>query len=117
MLGRGRYHGDYAGLGEGGANVRFTRGPGLLSLPGPADPTVQGAPIAGLREARLLHITWSAMDEHATLDEDDDIVLLDNPVHDADDLIEDELDESDVQTEEVVLLDLLRLDGGDLEFA
>ena len=58
------------------------------------------------------------MDEHATLDDDhDDIVLLDNPVHDADDLIETELDENEVETEEVVLLDLLRLDGGDLEFS
>lgn len=62
-------------------------------------------------------MTGSAMDEHATLDDDDDIVMLDNPVHDADDLIESELDENDVATEEVVLLDLLRLDGGDLEFA
>ena len=59
----------------------------------------------------------AAMDEHATLDDDDDIVMLDNPVHDADELIEAELDENDVETEEVVLLDLLRLDGGDLEFA
>lgn len=46
---------------------------------------------------------------------DDDIVLLDNPVHAADDLVEDELDESDVETEEIVLLDMVRLDGGDLE--
>jgi hypothetical protein len=63
-------------------------------------------------------MTSAAMDEYATLDDDhDDIVLLDNPVHDADELIESELDENDVETEEVVLLDLLRLDGGDLEFA
>ena len=56
------------------------------------------------------------MDEDAP-DLDDDVILLDNPVHEADELIEAELDENDVETEEVVLLDLHRLDGADVEFA
>lgn len=51
-----------------------------------------------------------------------DVILLDSPIHLADDLIEDELDDLDVgddteQTSEVVLLDMVRLDSGDLDFA
>jgi len=50
-----------------------------------------------------------------------DLVLLDNPIHDADDLIEAELDDLDVgddttETSEVVLLEMVRLDGSDLDF-
>lgn len=55
------------------------------------------------------------MDEYATLDDDDEVLLLDNPVHDAGDLVEDEIDENEAETEQVVLLDMLRLD--DLDFA
>lgn len=52
------------------------------------------------------------------IDEDDPdaIILLDRPrVHSADDLIEAELDENDVETEQIVLLDLRRLDDDDIE--
>jgi hypothetical protein len=50
-----------------------------------------------------------------------DVILLDSPIYDADALIEAELDALDVgddteQTSEVVLLDMVRLDGGDLDF-
>ena len=47
---------------------------------------------------------------------DDEIILLDTPVLDADSLIEAEYeDENDVETEQVVLLDHIRLDNDDLE--
>jgi len=47
---------------------------------------------------------------------DDDVILLDTPVLDADSLIESEYeDENDVETEQVVLLDQIRLDNDDLE--
>lgn len=50
-----------------------------------------------------------------------DLVLLENPIHDADDLIEAELDDLDVgddtaETSEVVLLEMMRLDGADVDF-
>jgi hypothetical protein len=48
---------------------------------------------------------------------EDEIVLLDQPVSpiDADELIEAEVDESDVETEQIVLLDYQRIDDDDLD--
>lgn len=54
--------------------------------------------------------------EVADPDATNDIILLENPLLDADDLVEDELrvDENEIETEQVVLLDTLRLDDFDL---
>lgn len=54
--------------------------------------------------------------EAADPDATNDIILLENPLLDADDLVEDELrvDENEIETEQVVLLDTLRLDDFDL---
>jgi hypothetical protein len=67
-------------------------------------------------------------DQSPTLDDqsptlDDDVILLDTPViHDADDLVEAEYmapgrDQDEIETEQVVLLDMVRLDDGDIDFA
>lgn len=57
-------------------------------------------------------LDFDAADPDAT----NDIILLEHPVLDADELIEDEVrvDENDIETEQVVLLDTLRLDDIDL---
>ena len=74
----------------------------------------------GLRKARAVHAVGRMDDDDLTRPYDDNIILLDSPVHDGDELIEAdaELDEDDVETEQVVLLDTLRLtEIGDLELA
>jgi hypothetical protein len=54
-------------------------------------------------------------------DESDDVILLEQRVLDADDLVDDEIeliDDDDFSpTEEVILLDLIRIDPADLEVA
>lgn len=71
--------------------------------------------------ARWLQFPWPAMDDD-TKEYPVDVILLDSPIYDADALIEAELDNLEVgddteQTSEVVLLDMVRLDSGDLDFA
>ncbi len=54
-------------------------------------------------------------------EENDDVILLEQRVLDADELVEDELelvDEDDFSpTEEVILLDMMRIDPADLDVA
>ena len=51
-------------------------------------------------------------------DQDDDVILLDQPVYEAEDLVEAEEEIDDYQpTEEVILLDLMRVDESELELA
>jgi hypothetical protein len=54
-------------------------------------------------------------------DETDDVILLEQRVLDAEDLVDDEvelIDDDDFSpTEEVILLDLIRIDPADLEVA
>jgi hypothetical protein len=49
-----------------------------------------------------------------TLYETDEVILLEDPVLDAGDLVEDEISVHEAETEEIVLLDLLRLDLHDV---
>ncbi len=54
------------------------------------------------------------LDRDIDLESTHEVILLDTPVHAADELIEDELDENDVETEQVILLDTIRIDDADL---
>jgi hypothetical protein len=58
------------------------------------------------------------LDREIDLESTHEVILLDAPVLAADDLIEAELDapdlEADIETEQVILLDVLRIDDLDL---
>ena len=53
-------------------------------------------------------------DDDDTLYETDEVILLEDPVLDAGDLVEDEISVHEAETEEIVLLDLVRLDLHDV---
>ena len=80
-------------------------------------PHLRGRTNRGVAGARGLHSYSPAMHDDTLDEDDDDIILLEQPVLDADDLVEDEISEDDIETEQVVLLDMRRLSEPDLELA
>ena len=72
-----------------------------------------GAPIRGVTEARRVQSPTGAMNE----DENGDLIMFEQQVLDADDLVEAEIEPVDDDyepMEEVILLDTIRLEDDDL---
>ena len=76
---------------------------------------VQGTPAA--LPIAAMDDSFLDLDRDIDLESTHEVILLDTPILAADDYVEDEYDENDendVETEQVILLDTIRIDDADL---